>query len=47
MISRNLIDSLYSLFACFGLCSAVFCSVLVLETILYKIVRTIRRWLKK
>ena len=47
MISQNLIDSFYSLFACFGLCTIVFCSVLVIETILYKIARMIRRWLKK
>lgn len=47
MISQNLIDSFYALMTCFGLCSFVFCAVLVIETILYKIVRRIWRWITK
>lgn len=47
MISRNLIDSFYALMACFGLCTFVFCAVLVIETILYKIARIIWRWITK
>lgn len=47
MISQNLIDSFYALMACFGLCSFVFCAVLVIETILYKIVRRIWRCITK
>lgn len=47
MISQNLIDSFYALMACFGLCSFVFCVVLVIETILCKIVKRIWRWIKK